>query len=542
MNIPSPEAENNSLGKVLNQNKKKILKNWESIVRHEVPAAKIQPIPALIDSLPQIIDTMVAKLCEHASPEEIQGEQEDLAVAHAQERARMANYSIDQVISEFNILREVIFDVIDPKGYMPLKQAKLLWDSISLAINNAATEFAEIRDEEKKQLHEFLSEKNEDLAEKLQITELNYKKIINALEDYAVITLDHNGIITSWNTGAIKMNAYSPGEAIGKHFEMLYPEEAKTRKEPKDNLLIARNEGRYRGEGVRRRKNGEKFIADVYIIPLIENNIIIGFAKVIQDLSERYKLIQDRDLSRSEAIDLRMERQERENFVSTLTHDLRSPLSTALMSAELIVKYSESNSKRAGWGKKIVENIKRTDSMITNLLDANRIKAGEVIPLKLEECNLYEIAKTIADDLAPVHGNRIKIKSESKIIGVWDKLNLIRIIENLTTNALKYGDPLTDVTITLEKISKRVLIKVHNQGNVIKESELSLLFEPYQRTDSALSSSTKGWGLGLTLVKGLTEAHHGIVKVESYPHTGTTFTVDLPLDSNIAPSTEPLKF
>lgn len=75
------------------------------------------------------------------------------------------------------------------------------------------------------------------------------------------------------------------------------------------------------------------------------------------------------------------------------------------------------------------------------------------------------------------------------------------------------------------------MLAVHNFGTIIPEEDQARLFEPFHRTPQAEASRTHGWGLGLALVSGIVDAHCGVVKVESYPKEGTTFTVDLPLDA-----------
>jgi hypothetical protein len=83
----------------------------------------------------------------------------------------------------------------------------------------------------------------------------------------------------------------------------------------------------------------------------------------------------------------------------------------------------------------------------------------------------------------------------------------------------------------LHRVDERMLIAVHNQGTLIPSEEQAKLFTPFHRTAAAQQSGKKGWGLGLTLVKALVEAHGVMVKVESYPKEGTTFTVDLPVQT-----------
>ena len=76
----------------------------------------------------------------------------------------------------------------------------------------------------------------------------------------------------------------------------------------------------------------------------------------------------------------------------------------------------------------------------------------------------------------------------------------------------------------------RILLSVHNDGAIIPALEQAQLFEPFRRGGDAMASGKRGWGLGLTVVRGIIEAHKGEVTVESFPKEGTTFTVDLPVD------------
>ncbi|HXH32596.1 MAG TPA: HAMP domain-containing sensor histidine kinase, partial [Bacteriovoracaceae bacterium] len=313
----------------------------------------------------------------------------------------------------------------------------------------------------------------------------------------------------------------------------LYNEESKLRNEPQDQLSIAKSVGRYRSEGIRVRKDGEEFMADVYITPLKKDNVVVGYAKIVADLTEHNKLVQDRNSSQTETSDLKVEKRMREGFVSALTHDLRSPLTAAKMSAQIILRNPNDHEKHLLHASRIVDNITRTDRMISDLLDANRIKAGDKISLNLQECNLTKLTYEVCLELSSMHGDHIKVISKKEIKGFWDSSALIRVLENLITNALKYGEVSSMVTIFLEEIENRIQIKVHNFGKVIELPDQSNLFEQFHRASSAVKGTVQGWGIGLALVKGLVEAHEGMVRVESYPEKGTTFTVDLPLNKTM---------
>ena len=167
--------------------------------------------------------------------------------------------------------------------------------------------------------------------------------------------------------------------------------------------------------------------------------------------------------------------------------------------------------------------------MIRDLLDSDRIKAGEGIPIKTEEFRLDELVGRVVEDLNVINSTRLQFENGAGAVsGTWDADAIQRVLENLASNALKYGSPQTPVTVGLRTSPNLVELSVHNQGNPIPESEQKTLFNFYRRSGAALVSNIKGWGIGLTLVKGIAEGHGGTVSVESCAVSGTTFKIDLP--------------
>jgi signal transduction histidine kinase len=106
------------------------------------------------------------------------------------------------------------------------------------------------------------------------------------------------------------------------------------------------------------------------------------------------------------------------------------------------------------------------------------------------------------------------------------------MIENLASNAIKYGTPYSIITITLRVVNDHAEIFVHNFGTCITPEDQNKIFTHYSRSISAESSGQTGWGIGLALVKGLAEAHKGSVRVESFKDQGTTFSIRLPIVEN----------
>ena len=167
--------------------------------------------------------------------------------------------------------------------------------------------------------------------------------------------------------------------------------------------------------------------------------------------------------------------------------------------------------------------------MIHDLLDASVVRAGERLPLQIEEYDMTLLVKDVAEEFNIIYGNRIEVQAKKELFGFWSKSGVRRVIENLATNAAKYGTPHTPITISLEQAGTKAILSVHNEGNPIPPHDQSILFQQFRRAKSAQVQT--GWGLGLTVVKGLTEAHLGTVRVESEEGAGTRFTVELPVDS-----------
>ncbi|RKG92174.1 histidine kinase [Corallococcus sp. CA053C] len=228
---------------------------------------------------------------------------------------------------------------------------------------------------------------------------------------------------------------------------------------------------------------------------------------------------------------LRVERDLRERFVSVLAHDLRGPLAAAKMSAQLLLRSPEKLEERRDLALKIERNLERTDQMVRDLLDANRIRAGERLPLRLEDCDLGHIAHEVVEELNSLHGDHFVLRAADHVRGLWSAEELRRALWNLGSNAFKYGALGQRITFVVTQTHEVARASVHNFGPMIPLAEQQRIFQPFSRARSAQAGPAAGWGLGLTLVWGCAQAHGGTVGVTSEANRGTTFTLELPLDA-----------
>lgn len=224
----------------------------------------------------------------------------------------------------------------------------------------------------------------------------------------------------------------------------------------------------------------------------------------------------------------------REQFTATLSHDLRNPLATAKLGAELIERLAskiENPKEHADilqLTSKIVTSMKRADKMIQDLLDASVLQLGEKLPIQISQCDLLRIVNEVVATLDAVEQDRIKV-SGALTFGYWDCEGLRRAFENLIGNAIKYGDPNSEITVKIEREKECVKVAVHNFGVPVSDKNQDLIFRPFGRTESA--KTHKGWGLGLSIVRAIAEALGGSAEIKSNQNEGTTFTIILPNDS-----------
>ena len=227
-------------------------------------------------------------------------------------------------------------------------------------------------------------------------------------------------------------------------------------------------------------------------------------------------------------------RERQEHFTAILTHDLRGPITATKGSAQLILRNTDQPEVCAKNANRIIKNLTRMDTMIQSLLDAGRVNMGENLEVVWANCDPNQLAQDVLDEMIHSYGKRFVLKNDSKGDVRWSCDLMRRALENLLTNAVKYGTPDSQITVQLRKKAEAFSLSVHNEGNPIEQSELPKLFQIYQRADSVKQGQQKGWGLGLNMISGVMKAHHGSISVESTDQKGTTFVMNLPVDAEKA--------
>ena len=353
----------------LQQNIDRIMVLWEQRSRQEVAASTQQNSLVLQDALPEYLNLLADKLSTtiERTPDRVASDKATctrISHQHGQERAGSADYSLEQLISEYHILRQVIFQVLESDSPLSVRDRDIIIGSVEQAVNDAASQFsATLRD--------------------------------------------------------------------------------------------------------------------------------------IQEI-----------------------------FMGTLTHDLRGPITTVKVGSQLILLRHDRGDSPVAVVSTMLNAVSRMDSMIENLLDVSRLRAGHALNLQMSRCQLTMLIHEIAADLSFIYGEYFVVDADADISCNCSPKELRRVIENLAINAVKYGACDKPITLSIQQTEDQVTISVHNHGNPIPPAAQSILFQQFRRTADAQEKT--GWGLGLFLAKSLTEAHHGTVSVESSESMGTRFIVTLP--------------
>jgi signal transduction histidine kinase len=221
------------------------------------------------------------------------------------------------------------------------------------------------------------------------------------------------------------------------------------------------------------------------------------------------------------------------DFVSNVSHELRTPLALIRLYAETLeLGRITTNEKKHEYYSIIRKESERLTALINNILDFSRIEAGRK-EYDFRETDIAELVRNTLDSYRfqiEQQGFALEEQIEPNIPKVRvDREAIARALVNLVNNALKYSDHEKFLGVKLYREQSVLKLEVSDRGIGIERHEQSRIFEKFYRTCDPLVHNTKGSGLGLSLVRHITEAHGGEVEVESTPGRGSKFTLSLPL-------------
>jgi signal transduction histidine kinase len=221
-------------------------------------------------------------------------------------------------------------------------------------------------------------------------------------------------------------------------------------------------------------------------------------------------------------------------FVHNVSHELKTPLTLIRLYGETLQrKKNLSNLQKDECYEIITKESERLSHLINNVLDFSRIDMGRK-EFDFQKGNLGEAIKETLESYRyhlEKKGFSVRDRIDAHLPEIpFDREAISSVLVNLLSNAVKFSSDKKEVTVRLFKENGRAIIQVSDKGIGIDPKEIKKIFTRFYRSKNKVSSDAKGSGLGLTLVKHITEAHGGRVAVESEPGEGTTFSVILPID------------
>jgi PAS domain S-box-containing protein len=354
-----------------------------------------------------------------------------------------------------------------------------------------------------------------------------------------MIMVDGRGIIQHINTLAEQLLGYTRDEIVGQPVERLVPARFRGDHAEYRTLFFMASSQRPMGSGrdlYALRKDGSEVPVEIGLSPIETEDGPIVLA-AITDITERKRnalLLQGAvDAERAAKRDAEHANQLKDQFLATVSHELRAPLNAVLGWAEMLRTGKLDDTRRQRALEAVYVNAKRQTQLIDDLLDVASIMAGKM-RVQRSAVDLSGVVRSALDVVQPsADAKRIDIETViAESIGTvfGDAARLQQILWNLLTNGVKFTPDGGAIHLSVRRTDHVVEIAVTDNGRGIGADFLPRVFEPFLQADGSSTRSHGGLGLGLAIVKHLVEAHGGTVSAESAGEGhGSTFTVRLPI-------------
>jgi PAS domain S-box-containing protein len=369
--------------------------------------------------------------------------------------------------------------------------------------------------------------------EALRESERQFRSLVAGVIDYALIMLDRNGIVSSWNAGAERIKGYAADEIVGRHFSQFYTPEDRAAGVPARALEIAAETGRFEAEAQRMRKDGSLFWANVVIDAIRdERGQLVGFAKITRDITERraaHEALQrtQQQLAQSQKLEALGQ------LTGGVAHDFNNLLMIVSGQAQMLARRID-EPKNARALEAIQAAAARGEALTRQLLTFARRQ-----PLNPKTVNPAQIMDGFGDVLGSSVGGKIELQLDFPST-VWPisvdisefELTLVNLVVN-ARDAMPDGGRIVvtaeNRVLSGEETSEKlkgefVALCVIDTGAGISEDILDKIFEPFFTT----KGPGKGTGLGLSQAYGFARQAGGAITVESEVGQGTTVVIYLP--------------
>jgi len=357
----------------------------------------------------------------------------------------------------------------------------------------------------------------------LRESQERFRLLVESVVDYAIVTLDEEGMITSWNSGAERINGYTATQILGRHFSRLYPPEDIQANKPWRQLAMARERGRVNDESWRLRSDGTQYWANNVIATLPATDVRKrAFYMVTQDLSQRRNAETLADTA-----------QRMHEFIAMLAHELRNPLAPIRNAVALMERRKITDPLVESMRQTIDRQSQNLTRIVDELLDVNRVARGQFV-IEKQTLDLRDVIARAVETSRPIidrHGHHLQLSIPDQPIDCYgDPMRLAQVLVNILNNAAKYTPDGGDIRLSTAVKDSRVELRVRDNGRGIERDAIDRIFDLFMQVDPQAGSALGGLGVGLALVRRIVELHGGSVHVVSDGlGKGSEFIVRLPI-------------
>jgi len=369
--------------------------------------------------------------------------------------------------------------------------------------------------------------------EALKESEEKYRQLFESVSD-VVYSLDTEFRFLSVSPSVQQALGYAPEELIGKSFtdmNLLPIEDLKLAAQDAVSILAGEEVTRTYGFIA---KDGSTRIGEIKGAPLIREGRISGVIAVARDITERVRAEEkEREAERLREMD-RM----RTDLLANVSHELRTPLTTIKGYATMLSEFPEELAieERKGYLETIELSADRLNELVESLLDMSRIDAG-MLRIDRRPSDISRLLRQAAAEAqvrSPVHIIVTNLARDLPVVS-FDPKRIRQVVDNIIDNAIKYSAQGTTIRVEGTLSGANILISVADQGMGIPANELDRVFERMYRLRRDAEAQVSGVGLGLSICRGVVDAHGGKIWAESVEGRGTTcfFTLPLVTDESI---------
>jgi PAS domain S-box-containing protein len=364
----------------------------------------------------------------------------------------------------------------------------------------------------------------------LRQADLTFARVLDALQDYAVILLDDDGRIQFWNRGARLIFGHEAEEMLGESAQRLFAPEDDPPEALRLEMRTARAQGRSSDNRWLVKRSGERLWAEGVLTALEDaEGRPAGFCKLVHDDTQRHLAAETLRAAKEEAD---RANQAKDRFLAVLSHELRTPLAPITTAVHVLEKAARLEDRHRDLLPMIRRNVALEARLIDDLLDLTAINAGKV-SLHKERVDMHQLVHAVVGMVGDTLREKgialeLALDAANRFVEA-DQARMQQVLWNIVRNAVKFTPPGGRVLLRSASHDGEFHLACTDSGIGIASEALARIFSPFEQADAEVAKNYGGLGLGLAIAHGLMVQHGGRIGASSDGRgTGSTFSITLP--------------